>query len=418
MFTIIRFELKKMAKSTFFRVLLIGCLLFILSYYIYVHIHTMHTDDLILENEADISRIQSEINSIEDSIEAGELEAEEKETSDRLDFLKEEIRAEQEEIKRFENKEWTPLLNKEIEQYEQHVANRIFRDEYYSAAWPTLVTEESKLEYHKWLRDKEITPVYPIHYFSWVTLYDQVYDPPTLEESLEIFSTKYSSTGIYFTHHVFTFGFNILGACFFLFLFGDIVTKEGLGKNGSIQLLRTQPIRRSKLFIGKFLTILLVTFLLLLGTVLLSFILGTIFDRFGDWDYPVLIYGEEFSFNFMNMGTFLLQSASLFFLVLIFCYSILFFFSIITKKALVAIGLTIAILFAGIGLSADSVMSMIAPYIPFHYFSVREVITNELALTLENSSFSFKQGMIVLAVSSVLLWLLTYGATILQKRFS
>ncbi len=378
----------------------------------------MHTDDLILENEADISMIQSEINSVEDSIEAGELEAEDKETSDRLEDLKKTIRAEQEEIKLFENGEWTPLLNKEIEQYEQHVENRIFRDEYYSAAWPTLVTEESKLEYHKWLRDKEITPVYPIHFLSWVTLYDQVYEPPDIEESIKKLSTKYSSTGIYFTNHVFTFVFNILGACFFLFLFGDMVTKEGLGKNGSIQLLRTQPIRRSKIYIGKFLTMLLITFLLLFGTVLLSFILGTIFNRFGDWDYPVLIYGEEFSFSFMNMGTFLLQSASLFFLVLIFCYSILFFFSIITKKALVAIGLTIAILFAGIGLSADSVMSMIAPYIPFHYFSVREVITNELALTLENSSFSFKQGMIVLAVSSVLLWLLTYGATLLQRRFS
>jgi ABC-type transport system involved in multi-copper enzyme maturation permease subunit len=416
--TIIRFELKKMAKSNFYRALLIGCLIFILSYYIYVHIHTMHTDDLILENEADISMIQSEINSVEDSIEAGELEAEDKETSDRLEDLKKTIRAEQEEIKLFENGEWTPLLNKEIEQYEQHVENRIFRDEYYSAAWPTLVTEESKLEYHKWLRDKEITPVYPIHFLSWVTLYDQVYEPPDIEESIKKLSTKYSSTGIYFTNHVFTFVFNILGACFFLFLFGDMVTKEGLGKNGSIQLLRTQPIRRSKIYIGKFLTMLLITFLLLFGTVLLSFILGTIFNRFGDWDYPVLIYGEEFSFSFMNMGTFLLQSASLFFLVLIFCYSILFFFSIITKKALVAIGLTIAILFAGIGLSADSVMSMIAPYIPFHYFSVREVITNELALTLENSSFSFKQGMIVLAVSSVLLWLLTYGATLLQRRFS
>lgn len=378
----------------------------------------MHTDDLILKNEADISRIQSEINSIEAAIKAGELDEEDKETTGTLEFNKEDIEVKQQEIEYFRNGEWTPLLNKEIEQYEQHVANRIFRDEYYSAAWPTLVTEESKLEYHKWLRDKEITPVYPIHYYSWVTLYDQVYEPPTLEESLEIFSTKYSSTGIYFTNHLFTFVFNILGACFFLFLFGDMVTKEGLAKNGSIQLLRTQPIRRSKLFIGKFLTMLLVTFLLLFGTVLLSFILGTIFDRLGDWDYPVLIYGEEYSFSFMNMGTFLLQSASLFFMVLIFCYSILILFSIITKRALVAIGLTIAILFAGIGLSADSVTSMIAPYIPFHYFSVREVITNELALTLENNSFSFNQGMIALAVSSVLLWLVTYGVTILQKRFS
>ncbi|WP_042225099.1 ABC transporter permease [Oceanobacillus manasiensis] len=418
MLTIIRFELKKMARSTFFRVLLIGCLLFILSYYIYVHIHTLHTDDLILENEADISRMQSEINNIEVAIEAGELDAEDKETAGNLEFNKEDIEVKQQEIEHFRNGEWTPLLNKEIEQYEQHVDNRIFRDEYYSAAWPTLVTEESRLEYHKWLRDKDITPVYPIDLFSWVTLYDQVYEPPDMEAFLKEFSTKYSSTGIYFTNHVFTFVFNILGACFFLFLFGDMVTKEGLGKNGSIQLLRTQPIRRSKLFIGKFLTILLVTFLLLFGTVLLSFILGAIFDRFGDWDYPVLIYGEEFSFSFMNMGTFLLQSASLFFLVLIFCYSILFLFSIITKKALVSIGLTIAILFAGIGLSADSVMSMIAPYIPFHYFSVREVITNELALTLENSSFSFNQGMIVLAVSSLLLWLVAYGVTILQKRFS
>ena len=74
-----------------------------------------------------------------------------------------------------------------------------------------------------------------------------------LEEELVIkYSNKYSSTGIYYLKSAWSPLFGIFGAVFFLFLFGDIVTKEGIGRNGPINLLHTQPIQRedlvSKLF--------------------------------------------------------------------------------------------------------------------------------------------------------------------------
>ncbi|MBP1970004.1 hypothetical protein J2Z83_002112 [Virgibacillus natechei] len=105
-------------------------------------------------------------------------------------------------------------------------------------------------------------------------------------------------------------------------------------------------------------------------------------------------------------------------MVLLFCYSLLFLFSIITKMALLAVGLTIATIFIGIQWSGQFTLSAFAPYIPFHYFSVSEIITNELAVTLDNYNFSYTTGLIVLSMYSIIIFLLTYLVSFFQRKMT
>ena len=118
------------------------------------------------------------------------------------------------------------------------------------------------------------------------------------KSSLKNLSTKYSSDGVHYANHLLTLLFGVFGAGIFIFLFGDVVTREGLGANGPIHLLRTQPIRWYQVMISKFFMVLGGTVLLLASIGGLALLLGTVFDRFGDLDYPVLIYGEELRFHF------------------------------------------------------------------------------------------------------------------------
>ena len=163
---------------------------------------------------------------------------------------------------------------------------------------------------------------------------------------------------------------------------------------------------------------LILSIFILIGTSVTSLALGTIFDSFGYWNYPVLIYGEDYSHSFMNMSTFIIKSALFFLMILLFCYSILFLYSILTKKASTALVLTVATFILGIKFSGESALISIAPFIPFHYFSVPKVITMELAASLENFNFTFSNGLLTLGISSIMIFIATYIISIVQYRYS
>ena len=420
MIRLIQFEMKKVFTSNLFRILLLAFCVFIIAYYIFVHINTVKVEELISEKESDIHRNQIATQRIKDSIESSDSNSKKGLESD-LEFQEEWNEKDEITLKAFQENDWITLLNQDMERDEDSLA-RVRRDEYYTSSWPTPFTTEIRLAEYRWLLEREIAPVLRYNFWSHMTAYDLHFpieggSEDELKAMVVKFSDKYSPTGVYYLNHLFRLLFGVSGAILFLFLFGDIVTKEGLGRNGPIHLLQTQPIRRDKVLLSKFLTVLLSSVLILVGTSVFSIIFGTVFDSFGYWNYPVLIYGEEYSYSFMNMSTFILKSAFLFFMILLFCYSILFLFSILTKRASIALGLTIATIIMGIKLNEESVLSSLAPYIPFHYFSVPQVVTMELAVLLKNSDFSYMNGLISLGVSSFIILVVTYFVSVMQYKY-
>lgn len=79
----------------------------------------------------------------------------------------------------------------------------------------------------------------------------------------------------------------------------------------------------------------------------------------------------------------------------------------LTKRTIVAIGLTFGVILLGI-LFSDSADSSLAAYNPFHYFQVNDIISMELAIAQENLKMTLMNGLLTLGIGSVLLGLGTY----------
>ncbi|SET83177.1 ABC-type transport system involved in multi-copper enzyme maturation, permease component [Oceanobacillus limi] len=406
MINIFLFEMKKIVKSSFFIIALLLLSLFILGYYIFVHMNTVRSDEIVAEIDSRVHTQEKHLQELYDV-------ADEAENQDDIHFQEEYLSKEKEMLSAYQEEDWFTVLDQEIKQDESQPPNTDYR----TSTHPTSFTAKTRLEHNKWLRDNGIQPVLPLDMNSWITIYDVDFGGHTsAEQFIKDRSAKYSSSGVYYLQHVFQLLFGLIGPIFFLLLFGDLITKEGFDKNGPIHLLKTQPIRYYQILGGKLFAIVVTTVLAFSGISVLAILIGTIADRFGDFDYPVLIYGSDYAYSFMEMGIFLLNSAILSFMVFLFCYSLLFLFSVIAKKTLLAVGLAIATILIGIQWSEAITLSTFAPYIPFYYFSVTEVITNELAVTLQNFDFSYRNGLIVLGIYSGLLYALTYVISIFQIK--
>ncbi|MFS0690236.1 hypothetical protein AB1K89_13465 [Sporosarcina sp. 179-K 8C2 HS] len=419
MLRLIQFEAIKAFKSMFFKVILLAFTIFIIAYYAYVYMNTTRVEDLLTESEDSLFRVQSELEELEASVASGKFDKESREYKNRKSDLEDFwLPMYSKEVEAYRAEDYNRMLDMEIEHRARFFLPRLAEGDFWSREWRTLFTEQTSYEQLKLLREREIRPLLPLTMFSDLTVYDQYFGEDGWDKFIKKMSTKYSSEGVHYANRLLTLLFSVFGAGIFIFLFGDVVTREGLGANGPVHLLRTQPIRWYQVIISKFIMVLGGTLLLLALFSGLALLLGTVFDRFGELNYPVLIYGEANGFTFMEMSTFILKSGALFFLVLVFCYSLLFLFSLVVRKTAIAVGLMLIILFAGVKMSEQSVASPWAPYQPFQYFAVPKVVTNELAVMAKNFAFSFSNGLIALGVASVVVWMAIAVVSVVQYRFA
>ncbi|GAA0471387.1 hypothetical protein [Alkalibacillus silvisoli] len=400
----ITFEIKKVTKSAFFYILLALLVLVVSGYFIYNYIHTERLESLIEEAKFKVSAHERSLE--EKGFEIGDDLSEITDQEERL-IIESHIKIferNRTRLEGYENHDWKKVVGEEIKLGEHYFDRFPTQAEEQVYTWSTHFSREVHLERNRWLRDREIRPVFPIDSSTELTVYDEVFDSEIEEEIAHMASNIHSSSGFYFLYRLFEMFLTVFGAAFFLFLFGNVMTREGLGQNGPIHFLYTQPVRRGAFFVSKVITITLVSLLTVVGVGLFSLLLGIVFDRLGAWDYPVLIYEPEFQFSFIPMGIFLLWSALLFLMVLVFCYAWLFLFSVLARRTSIAIGLTLAVVFLGVQFSDQ----IVGAYNPFLYFNVYEIITLETALVQENFDINLVNGVVSLGVSSLLILSLSY----------
>lgn len=390
-------------KSLYFIMMLLALIVFVSFYFIYSYVHTERVDDYIYKNETIKSNFQSTVDELSST--EGNA-ANEKE----IEFFIDEIAELDMLSEAARNHDWKTILQHEIDIGEEQVRLSPSQAEENVYTWPTHFTNEVVYEKNKWLMKHHIQPIFPIHNNSEITAYDRVFNTAAEEEIAYDFYNKHDSSSVYFLYSLVGIGLNIGGAIFFLFLFGNTITREGLDRNGPVYFLGTLPLKRWKIIWSKMLTLVMLTFFVLLATSLWGILLSVMFDRFGDWNYPVLIYGPDFSFRFMEMGTFILLCLLLFFIVLIFCYSWLFLYSVLIKRTFMAIVLTILTLVLGIQLSGSEIVlnQSLAPINPFHYFHIIDMITMEYALTAENFNFTIWNGIFSLVIASFIIVCISY----------
>ncbi len=410
MFSLINIEWIKMKRSLFYKILLLFLIIGIVGSYIYIFSNTMGADEVseILDNS--LASEKEQLAHLE-LLEQEEGDSFDQSSRHALNQYREWVPAHQAQIEGIASSDWTKWAN-------GNIITRNFSETNLPEYWEHKYQSRFTLETHKsmleWMRDRNIQPLWPNNF--WLTQYDVYFDEGIEPIVRNDFEKRHSSSGSYFNYHLFEKLFTLIGIFFFIFLFSDIVTKEGEGRNGPINLLRTMPLHRLAVLTSKFGAVLLMTIGTLAGIFLFATLLGTVFDRFGDWDYPTLIYGENYTYEWVPVSLFLIKSAWLFFLVLIFSYSLLFFFSLLTNRAIIALGITLTLLVLGVKWAEQSVLTTNTHLFPLHYINVFPIISNKFAVLHDNFAFSYQNGVISLAISSIILLFFTYVLSVYRYR--
>lgn len=413
MLTLIRFEIRKLLRSTYSYVMLGILLVFLLGYFIYSHTQTTYLEDRVEQLEEAIYHSQSSsLQELEEELKEDPSLKDSHSFMESYNFYLNYLEELNKELTAVKNKNWAYVYEKELEynklQYEE-VSNPYFPYKNYSR-YPSDFLIIYNQEELLWLKERDIEPVFPLGTISKKTIYDFIYDDPMMEEIHREYSNKHSTSSIFFAYKFFGLLFNVIGVAFFLFFFGDIFTKEQMGAYGPINFLYTQPLARGKIFFSKLLTLFINTALIFLGISLFAILAGLVTKGLGHWDYPVLVYQEERGLLLMPMLGFIARATLLFFAVLLFSYSLLLLFSLLTKRTVLALGFTLGLIVLGINFSGEPA-STLSAFNPFQYFDVYKIINLETASTHDNFKLNFTNGLLSLLIASTALLAGSYGLT-------
>lgn len=414
MYQFLRFELKKLRRTRFLPLCLLALFIVIIGYFIYVDQRTITVEEATMYLEESALDFQKGADEMEKELADKERETGRMQTELAGAAANSRIQADAHELMydSIKNQDWPlywkgELLNASlmVDLKEEELETILT-----SYRWPTPFTVFAYRDQMEWMEERDIHPIFRTDQMSWKTLYDIDYDFPFIQEVVMERSEKYSSSGVSFMYHVFQYGFTIGGIFLLLVLFADILTKEGFSRNGPIQLARTQPIRRSAFWAAKSATVVLGTVALTTLVAVLALMLGTLFERFGDWNYPVLIYGAERTYEIWSMTHFLAISFVLFLVMALFAFALLYLFSLLTDRALLSLGIVIIVFVVGQIITQQSLFLSWSHWLPFHYVDAYAIVSGRYAVIQDNTNLTFLQGIGTTIVWTVCIILLTVAA--------
>ncbi|WP_170924777.1 ABC transporter permease [Candidatus Enterococcus clewellii] len=244
-----------------------------------------------------------------------------------------------------------------------------------------------------------------------------------INKELPPYSMRYGTQSSVFSAIVLTGIASLLGIIFFLFLFGDSLTKEF--EERTMNLCLTQPISRVRLYLLKYSLTVGHSFLLTIFLVVVASLIGLGISGASSWQYPIIVF-TEMSMTFIPIIQYMARVLGLFLFVLLFCFAIHFLFSTLFRKTTFSLLATIFILAEGhfISVSSNEVLRKIAHLNPFTYLNVGKLfigydfreygqynIENQeyyanwcLPRTLHNPQIEFTQGLLVLGVTALLIF--------------
>lgn len=274
----------------------------------------------------------------------------------------------------------------------------------------------------EWLLKRNLEPlVQQTVYTSYLpTLYD-TFTGKAAEEWKKL-TKRYGETGVGFTYTMMpNFYLPILGliACF---VFGNGFSSQMNRKEQGLHFAMTQPVRRTTLFTANYGSAILSVvgfFVFLTG---LPFLCSLLTEGVGSFQFPVLVYeggkvnpfGSEFNalnpetdlFFFIPFQTYFLEALVLGVLITLVLLGLYTLYSLLIKSAIGAVVLT-----GGTAAVAWTLFKT-SPYNPFTYLDIHSVLNRTLAAESFNPAFSFETGVIVLAVTAIVL--LTFNYLVFQ----
>lgn len=286
-------------------------------------------------------------------------------------------------------------------------------------------TFKASIAEKEWLTEKKIDPVLPVEYG-----YNIHEDFPNKLDALDWKreTQRLDDTGLFYTYSFFDLFVYLIPLSMLVFLLGTVFSSEK-GERKTHHFLKTQPLSRTKIFIGKAGISIGLSVAFAIVMILLMLILGSIGNRFGDWEYPVLHYdtaeeveqinysgitSTESGFHFIAMGDYVVETSLIFVSVLVFLVAISLVISLFFNNIISTIMATAVISIGGYFLSQLSHLNGIAHYIPFTYLNIGKVANGEIAAQLNNAAIETWGGVGSLLVSSAIL--LVLGILLFRKQ--
>lgn len=253
------------------------------------------------------------------------------------------------------------------------------------------------------------------------------------KQKLSLESSRYGNTGSGFLTSILYFLTSFLGIFLFLFLFGDFLSSDY--ERQTIRLMFTTITDKRSYLLHSLNVTMLHVIVFFCGRLLLSFGLATIFGGVGQVNYPLI--SPNYPNFFLPAYSYWLQVSFLFICVLLFvflCYGVITLF---IKRSVLSVICTCSFLFVMNKLSLLPYFRQLAPFNPFVYLEASNIfigkdftpayfsteayvnveyemvvenlnyyLGNNIATVLENPLINFTTGLIVLLISSFLLFII------------
>lgn len=271
-----------------------------------------------------------------------------------------------------------------------------------------------------WLMERHIQPLFPGEFVPTIfTHWGE--DKVTEKNKWEDENTKIDNSGLFSLYLFFDKYLYFVPMILFLFLLGGGFASEK-GKKSTLHFLKTQPISVKNIFLGKLFNATAVATLSSVGMFVVVVLVGTCFDRLGDWQYPILHYDNTsrvlspnytgtpssgYGFHFLSLGDALVQMSVLFLLSLLFLLVLTIVLSLFIKSPLSVFAAATVIEISGYFLSRQ-LLTANADLSPFTYFKISKIINGEVATLVDNSRINFQTGSLVLLASTLILTIIGY----------
>ncbi|WP_438310620.1 ABC transporter permease subunit [Sporosarcina sp. FA9] len=317
----------------------------------------------------------------------------------------------------YEEKNWLPFYD-----YQLHWNQYLDSSEHTTQGEPTIsrLTVDASIEEKKWLLEHKVHPVFSGEYIT--TMYDSWGNRHKEKKEWEKENRKIDNSGLFILHLYFDSYFYFLPMVLFLFLIGAGFSNEK-GKRATLQFLKTQPIAEKKIYLGKGIQATAIALLSSLGLFSFVILIATVFNRFGDWHYPIMHYDSKAlvesetytgiksfgqrGFHLVTLGDHLVESIVLFLCVLFLLIGLSIFLSLLFKNQLAVFVTTILIAVLGY-VGSSQLPSESAHLSPFTYFNIAKIINGEVSTLVNNPSINFQTGSLVLLAGTLFLFVIGY----------
>ena len=354
-------------------------------------------------------------------------------THEIIDVTREEAALAGRALKAYENKDWIPLYDYQLFNDRRRLeSEKEFKEHNYSPT--SIFGYETAIAQKEWMKEHRIQPVFAGTFIP--SIHDQWKEEHRKEKKAnEQHNRKVDHSGLFSLYMYFRDYLYFIPLLLFLILVGAGFSGER-GKRPTLQLLETLPIMKRSLFLGKVLFSSVVAIGSAIVVFLFAVLVGTVFNRFGDWMYPVLHYHSrkefqsfdftgqrafEGGYHFMPLGEFLLKSFLLYVCIALFLLALTNVLGLFIRQPLVVYSLTGLI--SVVGYLASWKFDDFAQYSPFLYLNIPKIVNGEILTLMDNPAITVYMGCAVLLGVTAFLLVVTYVGlsfklVVLKKRKS